>query len=42
VSLRAKIRDIVPEYCYEAIVEPSVVLSKNVAEPPFEAVTYQI
>jgi len=38
VSLRAKIQDIVPEYCYKAIAEPSVVLPKNVAEPPFEAV----
>jgi FlaA1/EpsC-like NDP-sugar epimerase len=41
VSLRAKIHDIVPEYCYEPTVEPSNVLPKDVAEPPFEAVTYQ-
>jgi FlaA1/EpsC-like NDP-sugar epimerase len=41
VSLRAKMQDIVPEYCYEASVEPSRALPKDTADPPFEAVIYQ-
>jgi FlaA1/EpsC-like NDP-sugar epimerase len=41
VSLRAKIHDIIPEYCSQEPAEPSRVLPKDVAEPPFEAVTYQ-
>src|ERR1700678_3236195 len=41
VSLRAKIHDIIPEYCYEETAPPSSALPKDVAEPPFEAVTYQ-
>jgi hypothetical protein len=40
VSLRAKMQDIVPEYCYDASVEPRGVLPKEIPVAPFEAVVY--
>jgi FlaA1/EpsC-like NDP-sugar epimerase len=40
VSLRAKMQDIVPEYCYDASVEPRGVLPKEIPVAAFEAVVY--